>query len=132
MFMQHTHCLHPIEATIARYLADKWVTQLGKHRWQCTSGTIKISLNLLMNKMNHSFILKPSKMKTIHSKNNKKSLLVLFGILITLLSQPLLFSITDITIQPYRFIPVIVFVSIGFGIICCGDNKQNQLKQDQL
>ena len=61
----------------------------------------------------------------VQSRNkNSNKIFVLFGILIMLISQPLLYSIIEMTIQPYRFIPLVVFVAIGLGIIF-EKNKEN-------
>lgn len=54
----------------------------------------------------------------IQSKNQtSRKVYILFAIFITMISQPILYGIIDMTIQPYRFIPLVVFVSIGFGLI---------------
>lgn len=65
----------------------------------------------------------------LQSRNlNSNKIFVLFGILFTLVSQPLLYSIIEMTIQPYRFIPLIIFVAIGFGIICSENNRESLSK----
>lgn len=51
-----------------------------------------------------------------------KITIIFFGISIVILSQPIMFSLIDMTIQPYRFIPLIVFYSIGIGIIFTNSN----------
>ena len=43
--------------------------------------------------------------------------IILVGILIMLISQPILYYVTGITIMPYRYIPLLVFISIGIGMI---------------
>ena len=51
------------------------------------------------------------------SKKNKYAnniSIIISGILFT---NPLLLAITDITSQPYRFIPLIIFFAIAVGII---------------
>lgn len=48
---------------------------------------------------------------------HSRKIFVLFGIFITMISQVLLHGLIDMTIQPYRFVPLVVFISIGFGII---------------
>lgn len=47
----------------------------------------------------------------------KKIEFIFFAISIVLISQPLLNSLVEITIQPYRFIPMIVFFAISVGLI---------------
>lgn len=42
--------------------------------------------------------------------------IVLIGIIFTIISQPLLLAIMGFSIQPYRFIPFIVFTSIAIGM----------------
>ncbi len=56
---------------------------------------------------------------------HSRKIFVLFGIFITMISQVLLYGIIDMTIQPYRFVPLIVFISIGFGIIF---SKESDIK----
>lgn len=46
---------------------------------------------------------------------------IMFLILGTVMSAPLLISVTDFTNQPYRFIPVIVFFAIGIGMLFSND-----------
>ena len=54
----------------------------------------------------------------IQSKHDKsRKIYILFGILVTMTSQAILYGGIDMTIQPYRFIPLVVFISIGFGLI---------------
>lgn len=69
----------------------------------------------------------------LQQKNrNSKGNFILFGILFTLLSQPLLYSVIEMTIQPYRFIPLIIFMAIGFGTICSGNNQESLSKSDRM
>jgi len=58
------------------------------------------------------------------SKISKNTEIILVGILFMLISQPLLNSLTEISIMPYRFIPFLVFISIGIGMIFA--NTKNQ------
>ena len=44
-----------------------------------------------------------------------------------LLSAPILTGFTDITNQPYRFVPLIVFFAIGIGVIL--SKRKNIIKQ---
>jgi len=50
-----------------------------------------------------------------HRVKHADSVLVLIGW--TLLTAPLLTGFTDLTNQPYRFVPLIVFFSMGVGIL---------------
>ena len=51
------------------------------------------------------------------SKNNRYANSILILLAGTLLSAPLVTGLTDMTNQPYRFLPLIVFFSIGVGMI---------------
>jgi len=68
----------------------------------------------------------------IISKNNRYAnniSIMISGILIT---NPILMGLTQITSQPYRFIPLIVFFAIGAGmLISKNQNKSNQNKSNQ-
>lgn len=57
----------------------------------------------------------------------KKIEFIFFAISIMLLSQPLLNSLVEITIQPYRFIPLIVFFAISVGLIF--SNSKNHVQE---
>jgi len=52
--------------------------------------------------------------------------IILVGILFMLISQPVLYYVTGITIMPYRYIPFLVFVSIGIGMIFAS-SKNNEV-----
>jgi len=52
--------------------------------------------------------------------------IILVGIIFAILSQPIMFSIIDMTIQPYRFIPIIVFSAISIGMIFSNSNTLDQ------
>jgi len=43
--------------------------------------------------------------------------IILVGIIFTLISQPLLYYMTPITIMPYRYVPLLVFFAIGVGML---------------
>jgi len=43
--------------------------------------------------------------------------LIFVGIIMSILSQPIMYSLIEMTLQPYRFIPLIVFSAISIGII---------------
>jgi hypothetical protein len=66
------------------------------------------------------------------SKNNRYAnsiSIMITGILIT---NPLLMAMTDITSQPYRFIPLIIFFAIGAGMLISNNqSKSNQSKSNQ-
>ncbi len=53
----------------------------------------------------------------IVSKNNRYANSILILLAGTLLSAPFVTGITDMTNQPYRFLPLIVFFSVGVGMI---------------
>ncbi|MDC0193595.1 hypothetical protein OAK01_01280 [Candidatus Nitrosopelagicus sp.] len=53
----------------------------------------------------------------IVSKNNRYANSILILLVGTLLSAPFVTGITDMTNQPYRFLPLIVFFSVGVGMI---------------
>ncbi|MHA7733547.1 hypothetical protein [Nitrosopumilus sp. S6] len=54
----------------------------------------------------------------LQSKNlHSRKMFILFGIFIMMASQVFLFGVIDMSIQPYRFVPLVVMISIGFGII---------------
>ena len=57
------------------------------------------------------------------SKNNRYANSILILLAGTLLSAPLVTGLTDMTNQPYRFLPLIVFFSIGVGMIFA--NRKN-------
>lgn len=50
-------------------------------------------------------------------KNKNNTNIVLIGLIFSMISQPILSAILGITIQPYRYIPFIVFSSIAIGMI---------------
>jgi len=52
--------------------------------------------------------------------------LIFVGIIFSILSQPLMFSVIDMTLQPYRFIPIIVFSAISIGMIFSNSNTLDQ------
>lgn len=52
--------------------------------------------------------------------------LIFVGIIISILSQPIMYSLVDMTLQPYRFIPLIVFSAISIGIIFSNSNIVDQ------
>ena len=52
--------------------------------------------------------------------------LIFIGIIFSILSQPLMFSVIDMTLQPYRFIPIIVFCAISVGMIFSNSNTLDQ------
>ncbi len=64
---------------------------------------------------------------------SKKGFLVADALMIliagVLLSAPLLVSLTDITNQPYRFVPLVVFFAIGAGILVSTKITTFQKKQ---
>jgi len=43
--------------------------------------------------------------------------LIFVGIFFVILSQPIMYSLIGMTLQPYRFVPLIVFCAIGIGMI---------------
>ena len=51
------------------------------------------------------------------SKNNRYANSVSIMISGVIISNPILLAMTDITSQPYRFIPLLVFLAIGVGMI---------------
>ena len=51
------------------------------------------------------------------SKNNRYATSILILLAGTLLSGPFITGLTDMTNQPYRFLPLIVFFSVGVGMI---------------
>lgn len=51
------------------------------------------------------------------SKNNRYANSILILLAGTLLSAPFITGLTDMTNQPYRFLPLIVFFSVGVGMI---------------
>ena len=53
----------------------------------------------------------------IISKNNRYSNSILILLAGTLLSAPLVTGLTDMTNQPYRFLPLVVFFSVGIGML---------------
>ena len=57
------------------------------------------------------------------SKNNRYANSILILLAGTLLSAPLVTGLTDMTNQPYRFLPLIAFFSIGVGMIFA--NRKN-------
>ena len=46
-----------------------------------------------------------------------------------LISNPLLLAMTDITSQPYRFIPLVVFFAIGVGMLLTNQKEEETVKQ---
>ena len=59
--------------------------------------------------------------------NISKSInLIFLGIVFSILSQPLMFSMIEMTLQPYRFIPVIVFCAISVGMIFSNSKTLDQ------
>lgn len=52
--------------------------------------------------------------------------LIFVGIIFSILSQPLMFSVIDMTLQPYRFIPIIVFSAVSIGMIFSNSNTLDQ------
>ncbi|QLH02131.1 hypothetical protein C5F47_00275 [Nitrosopumilus cobalaminigenes] len=56
-----------------------------------------------------------------------KNIEILFvGIIVMLISQPILYYVTGITVMPYRYIPLVVFMAIGVGMIFT-NSKNNQV-----
>lgn len=51
------------------------------------------------------------------SKNNRYANSVSIMISGVIISNPILLAMTDITSQPYRFIPLLIFLAIGIGMI---------------
>tara|TARA_B100000029_G_C17457333_1_gene917204 strand:- start:56 stop:1099 length:1044 start_codon:yes stop_codon:yes gene_type:complete len=51
------------------------------------------------------------------SKNNRYSNSILILLAGTLLSAPFVTGLTDMTNQPYRFLPLVVFFSVGIGML---------------
>ena len=43
---------------------------------------------------------------------------------VVLISNPLLLAMTDITSQPYRFIPLVVFFAIGVGMLLTNQKEE--------
>jgi cell division ATPase FtsA len=66
------------------------------------------------------------------AKNNRYAnsiSIMISGILIT---NPVLMAITEITSQPYRFIPLIIFFAVGAGMLISNNqSKSNQSKSNQ-
>lgn len=52
--------------------------------------------------------------------------LIFVGIIISIFSQPIMYSVIDLTLQPYRFIPLIVFIAISIGMIFSNSNISDQ------
>ena len=52
--------------------------------------------------------------------------LIFVGIIMSILSQSIMFSLIDMTLQLYRFIPLIVFIAISVGIIFSNSNISDQ------
>jgi len=52
--------------------------------------------------------------------------LIFVGIIMSILSQSIMYSLIDMTLQPYRFIPLIVFSAISVGIIFSNSNISDQ------
>lgn len=69
-----------------------------------------------------SLILLSNKVGEIRNKIN----VIFIGIFIVILSQPIMFSLNEMTLQPYRFIPLIVFCAIGIGTVFSNSNIQDQ------
>ena len=71
-----------------------------------------------------------SKSLDIIYKNNRLFFfgidIILVGIIFSILSQSLMSSIIEMTLQPYRFIPVIVFSAISIGMIFSNSNTSDQ------
>ena len=61
------------------------------------------------------------------SKKNQYANSVSIMISSVLLTGPLLLALTDITTQPYRFIPLVVFCAIGIGMILA--NQKEKVRQ---
>jgi hypothetical protein len=53
----------------------------------------------------------------VASKNNRYANSISILIIGILLTAPLLTGLTDITNQPYRFLPMLVFFAVGVGIL---------------
>jgi len=67
----------------------------------------------------------------LQSKNyDSRKIYILFAIFISLISQSMLYGITDTTVQPYRFIPFVLFMSIGFGLVFSWDQTSNRIKSN--
>ena len=63
------------------------------------------------------------------SKKGKiaKSINIIFvGIIFSILSQPIMFAMIDMTLQPYRFIPIITFCAISIGMIFSNTKNLDQ------
>lgn len=57
---------------------------------------------------------------------------IMLLILSTVISAPLLISVTDITNQPYRFVPAIVFFAIGMGMLFSNDYIVSRKKPEHV
>lgn len=51
---------------------------------------------------------------------------IFFGIAVVILSQPIMYSLIEMTLQPYRFIPLIVFSAIGIGMCLSSSSREDQ------
>ena len=64
------------------------------------------------------------------SKNNRYANSVSIMISGVIISNPILLAMTDITSQPYRFIPLVVFFAIGVGMILTNQkDKEKTVKE---
>ena len=61
------------------------------------------------------------------SKNNRYANSVSIMISSVLLVGPLLLALTNITTQPYRSIPLVVFCAIGIGMILANQKEKVRL-----
>jgi len=52
--------------------------------------------------------------------------IVLVGLSFVILSQPIMYSLIGMTLQPYRFIPFIVFSAIAIGMIFSNSKMKDQ------
>ena len=65
----------------------------------------------------------------IISKNNRYANSVSIMISGVIISNPILLAMTDITSQPYRFIPLLIFLAIGVGMILTRKKEPEDIKK---
>ena len=52
--------------------------------------------------------------------------LIFVGIIISIMSQPIMYSLIDLSLQPYRYTPLIVFSAISIGMIFSNSKTSDQ------
>ena len=66
----------------------------------------------------------------IVSKNNRYANSVSIMISGVLISNPLLLAMTELTSQPYRFIPLVIFFAIGIGMILTNQKDKERIAKE--